>query len=76
MDATDTKDEIAALQKESEMDLDDLDFLSDYLRMRDKIVLDEDDEDTNMEASVSDKTTRKKIAAVASAIVDDESSVS
>lgn len=75
MDATDTNDEIAALQKESEMDLGDLGFLSDYLKMRDKIVLSEDDDDT-IEASVSDRTTRQKMAAVASAIVDDESSVS
>lgn len=41
-DATDNKDEIAALQKESEMDLDDLDFLADYLRNRDSIVLEEE----------------------------------
>lgn len=50
----DTKAEIAALQKESEMDLDDLDFLSDYLKNRDKIVLsevDDDDDDTNQEAA-------------------------
>lgn len=42
---SDTNDEIAALQKESEMDLDDMDFLSDYLRNRDNILLsDEDDQ--------------------------------
>lgn len=43
-EATDVKDEVAALQKESEMELDD--FLSglpkDYLQNRDKIVLNDD----------------------------------
>jgi E1A-binding protein p400 len=41
-----TKDEIDALQKESEMDLDDLlkdEFLLDYLKNRDKIVVPESD---------------------------------
>lgn len=62
----DTKAEIAALQKESEMDLDDLDFLSDYLKNRDKIVLSEveadDDDDTNQEAAKrsSTSTSRKQ----------------
>lgn len=54
-DATDTKDEIAALQKESEMDLDDLDFLADYLKNRDNIVLSEDED---MESEQS-KTAKK-----------------
>lgn len=53
-DATDTKDEIAALQKESEMDLDDLDFLADYLKNRDNIVLSDD------ESADQDKDKRSK----------------
>lgn len=51
------------------MDLDDLDFLSDYLKNRDKIVLsdveaDDGDDDTNQEApkrsSASTSSTRKQ----------------
>lgn len=76
--ATDTKAEIAALQKESEMDLDDLDFLSDYLKNRDKIVLsdnEDEDEDTNMEAPKK-STTRKRTADTQLKVEDEESNVS
>lgn len=54
--AGDTRAEIAALKKESEMDLDDMDFLADYLRNRDKIVLSDcDDDDVNMEKTAGRK---------------------
>lgn len=78
--STDTKAEIAALQKESEMDLDDLDFLSDYLKNRDRIILSEvehdDDEDTNQEAPKR-STSRKRgaITETKAAAADDESNV-
>lgn len=53
-DASDNKEEILALQKESEMDLDDLDFLSDYLKNRDKIVLSEPDDNRDENDDVYD----------------------
>lgn len=45
------------------MDLDDLDFLSDYLKNRDKIILSEvenEDDDTNQEVS-NQLTTRRRV---------------
>ncbi|XP_054090786.1 helicase domino isoform X1 [Zeugodacus cucurbitae] len=52
-EAADVKEEVAALEKESQMDLDD--FLKDlpkgYLENRDKILLEEDDEDSKMATS-------------------------
>lgn len=69
--AADTRAEIAALQKESEMDLDDLDFLSDYLKNRDKIVLsDGSDDDDDAEPTKSSSSSRKRV------IADEESNVS
>lgn len=59
MDASDVNDEILALQKESEMDLDDLDFLSDYLKRRDDIVLSEREDDDEEE---NDRSSRRKNA--------------
>lgn len=74
--ATDTKAEIAALQRESQMDLDDLDFLSDYLKNRDKIILsDVDDDDTNA-GPAKKPTLRKRTAEVEIKVDDDESNVS
>lgn len=76
--STDTKAEIAALQKESEMDLDDLDFLSDYLKNRDKIILSEaeldEDDDTNQETPKR-STSRKRVAITESKSADNESNV-
>lgn len=57
------------------MDLDDLDFLSDYLKNRDKIILSDaenEDDDTNLEKPSS----RKRAAPVEIKIEDDESNVS
>lgn len=57
------------------MDLDDLDFLSDYLKNRDKIILSDvenEDDDTNIEKPSS----RKRAAPVEIKIEDDESNVS
>lgn len=75
--ASDTKAEIAALKKESEMDLDDLDFLSDYLKNRDKIILSEvenDDDDTNREAPK--RSTFRRRANITELKADEESNVS
>ncbi|XP_050324374.1 helicase domino isoform X1 [Bactrocera neohumeralis] len=52
-EAADVKEEVAALEKESQMDLDD--FLKDlpkgYLENRDKIMLEEEEEDSKMATS-------------------------
>lgn len=60
------------------MDLDDLDFLSDYLKNRDKIVLSDpemdDDDDTNQEAPKR-STSRKRTTVSESKPADDESNV-
>lgn len=59
------------------MDLDDLDFLSDYLKNRDKIVLSEtemDDDDTNQETPKR-STSRKRATISESKPADDESNV-
>lgn len=56
--ASDARAEIAALKKESEMDLDEMDFLADYLRNRDNIILSEnDDDDMIMDKSSSSRRT-------------------
>lgn len=61
------------------MDLDDLDFLSDYLKNRDKIVLsdidNDDDDDTNMEPPKK-PASRKRTTDVEIKAEDDESNVS
>lgn len=58
-DATNVDDEVAALQKESEMELDA--FISglpkDYLQNRDKIVLSEDDEQSDEQTDEEFKVT-------------------
>lgn len=59
------------------MDLDDLDFLSDYLKNRDKIILSEvenDDDDTNQEAPK--RSTSRKRATITEIKTEDESNVS
>lgn len=62
------------------MDLDDLDFLSDYLKNRDKIILSEGehdgDDDTNQE-SLKRSTSRKSRGAIteSKSAADDESNV-
>lgn len=58
------------------MDLDDLDFLSDYLKNRDKIILSEvenDDDDTNQDTPKR-STTRKQRAQITEVKAADEES--
>lgn len=72
-DASDKRAEILALHKESQMDLDDLDFISGYLKNRDKIILSEIEDDDDEEDSK--RTSRRGAKKTRARIIEEESNV-